>query len=164
MPKNSELTQELEQEFAKGNFKPSQLKRSKSTGDLDDKNKRLKEEPSPSPEVFYEAPEENPAELKAKISQLEDQVLELRLEKIKDFGEYLEKKKTLEGELEQTVDYGEKEITRLETKLRHLNKKKLSLEQQIFSAQSEAKKWELKAINAGSKEPVKPQSSDNHLL
>ncbi|RHZ36643.1 hypothetical protein [endosymbiont GvMRE of Glomus versiforme] len=34
MTKNQELNQEIEQEFAQGNFKPSQLKRSKSAGDI----------------------------------------------------------------------------------------------------------------------------------
>src|SRR6266513_6027812 len=43
---------------------------------------------------------ENPTELKTKITQLEDKVLELRLDKIKEFGEYYETKQELETELE----------------------------------------------------------------
>src|SRR4051812_20142916 len=42
--------------------------------------------------------EENTTELKAKVTNLEDQILTLRLDKIKDFADYLEKKQDLETE------------------------------------------------------------------
>ncbi|CAJ0638094.1 2683_t:CDS:2 [Entrophospora sp. SA101] len=162
-----QLAQEIKQEFAKGNFKPSQLKRSKSTGDISPTpplpNIPLKKSPSQpetsqtlSPEqeisqlqeqikfhaqtsqnylqslqaaqakiteleeelqakeAFVDASEENPAELKAQIANLEQQILELRLKNLKDFGEYYEEKKALKGELEENIDEGVQEIRRKE--------------------------------------------------
>src|SRR5438874_5370109 len=46
---------------------------------------------------------ENPTELKIKITQLEDYILQLRLDKIKEFGEYYETKQELETELEENI-------------------------------------------------------------
>jgi uncharacterized coiled-coil protein SlyX len=137
-----QIAQELKQEFAKGNVKPSQLKRSKSTGDLN----VPPAPPLPNNQVNQQL-QAQIAELQKQLvtsqqtnSQLQDRILELRIGKLKDFGEYLEKKGQLEVELNSTVDYGLKEIERLENKLRNLNKKKLALEQQVFTAQSEARK------------------------
>ena len=64
------------------------------------------EEELKSQESFVEAPEENINELKAHISQLEQQILQLRLDKIKDFGDYLEKKQELASELELNITEG----------------------------------------------------------
>ncbi|CAG8608360.1 5798_t:CDS:1 [Ambispora gerdemannii] len=50
-------------------------------------------------EVFVEAPEENISELKTQIEKLEQQILELRLSKIKEFGDYYQQKQSLESEL-----------------------------------------------------------------
>src|SRR5207248_3249219 len=46
---------------------------------------------------------ENPTELKTKIKELEDKILQLRLDKIKEFSDYLEQKKELETELELNI-------------------------------------------------------------
>src|SRR5947209_9091479 len=70
MTKNPELTQELKQEFAQGNLKPSQLKRSKSTGDIPPapplptlQKSKSSEDISPEPSV-----------LKQQISSLQDEL------------------------------------------------------------------------------------------
>ena len=59
--------------------------------------------------------------------QLEQQVLELRVEKIKEFGDYYEQKKALAIELAENIEAGTSEINRLETKLLTTQKKKLEL-------------------------------------
>src|SRR5437763_10992748 len=71
---------------------------------------------------------ENPTELKTKIKELEDYILQLRLDKIKEFSEYYETKQDLESELELNINAGIKEIQRLEKKLLTVNKKKLELQ------------------------------------
>ncbi|CAG8654955.1 7836_t:CDS:2 [Ambispora gerdemannii] len=88
-----ELQKELKEKIKEG-IKPSDIKRLKRSKSETALEKKLEEK-----EVFTEAPEENTEELKTKISQLEQQILELRLSKIKDFGEYYEKKTELENEL-----------------------------------------------------------------
>ncbi|KLL04841.1 MAG: hypothetical protein MRERV_10c004 [Mycoplasmataceae bacterium RV_VA103A] len=170
MTKN-DLQKELK-EKAKEGIKPSdikRLKRSKSLNDiasapnselisLQTENQELKkriqelEKAQKDQEIFVDCPEDNPAELKTQISQLEDQILELRISKLKDFGEYLEQKKELKAELESNVDYGIKEIERLETKLRTINKKKLELQEQLGKSQSEKARLEMKLINSENKE------------
>lgn len=139
-----QIAQELDQEFAKGNFKPSQLKRSKSTGDLpvipaapplpnnSQETKQLQEQIANLQKQLATSQETN--------SQLEDKILELRLKNLQDFSAYHAEKKAFKNELESSVDQGIKEITNLENKLRNLNKKKITLEQQVFTSQSEAKK------------------------
>jgi DNA repair exonuclease SbcCD ATPase subunit len=96
---------------------------------------------------FVDAPEENPAELKAQIQKLEDKVLELRLDKIKDFGDYYQKKQDLESELELNITEGISEINRLENKLIATNKKKLELAQKLGTSQSKVAQLELQMIN-----------------
>ncbi|CFW93061.1 protein of unknown function [endosymbiont DhMRE of Dentiscutata heterogama] len=137
-----QLQKELKEKVKPG-VKPSHLKRSKSLNDLPSQE---------SEEIFVDAPEENAEELKQKITQLEDQILELRISKLKDFGDYLEKKQTLKAELESNVNYGVKEIERLETKLKTINRKKLELEQKLGQSQSEKARLEIKLINAENKE------------
>jgi len=61
------------------------------------------------------------------LPQLEQQVLELRVEKIKEFGDYYEQKKALAIELAENIEAGTSEINRLETKLLTTQKKKLEL-------------------------------------
>ncbi|CAJ0856019.1 17307_t:CDS:2 [Entrophospora sp. SA101] len=100
-----------------------------------------------SHETFIDAPEENPAELKTQISQLEEQILQLRLDKIKDFGDYYEQKKVLETELEENISEGINEINRLENQLLATNKKKLELQQQLNQTQTKNTKLELKLLN-----------------
>ncbi|CAJ0876331.1 9989_t:CDS:2 [Entrophospora sp. SA101] len=194
------IAQQLKQEFAQGNFKPSQLKRSKSTGDIPltpplpniplKKSASQPETPqtlSPEQEIsqlqsqikfhaqtsqnylqslqaaqakiteleeelqaketFVDATEKNPAELKTKISQLEQQILELRLKSLKDFGEYYEEKQALKGELEENIQEGVQEIRRLENKLLALNKKKLIIQSQLQQAELKNTRLELKAID-----------------
>ncbi|CAH1765883.1 12791_t:CDS:1 [Entrophospora sp. SA101] len=169
-----QLAQEIKQEFAKGNFKPSQLKRSKSTGDIpltpSLPNIRLKKSHS-QPETPQQLnPEQEISQLQsqikfhaqtsqnylqslqvaqAKITELEEeltanqqakndlaqQILELRLKNLKDFGEYYEEKQALKGELEENIQEGVQEIHRLENKLLALNRKKLTLQSQLQQAE-----------------------------
>ncbi|CAG8849737.1 15801_t:CDS:1, partial [Racocetra persica] len=103
-------------------------------------------------EIFVDCPEDNPTELKTQITQLEEQILELRISKLKDFGDYWEKNKELKKDLESNIDYGAKEIERLETKLKTINRKKLELEQKLGQSQSEKARLEIKLINAENKE------------
>ncbi|CAG8682342.1 17821_t:CDS:2, partial [Racocetra fulgida] len=138
-----ELKKEELQEKVKPGVKPSHLKRSKSLNDLPSQE---------SEEIFVDAPEENAEELKQKITQLEDQILQLRISKLKDFGDYWEKNKELKKDLESNIDYGVKEIERLETKLRTVNKKKFELQEQLGQSQSEKARLEIKLINAENKE------------
>ncbi|CAJ0749268.1 10302_t:CDS:2 [Entrophospora sp. SA101] len=105
------------------------------------------EEELKTKKIFTEAPEENSTELKTKIQQLEDQILELRLEKIKDFGDYYQKKQELETELELNINEGVNEIHRLENKLIATNKKKLELQQKLSQAQGQNAQLELKLID-----------------
>ena len=91
---------------------------------------------------------ENPTELKTKIKELEDKILELRLDKIKEFGEYYEKNQELETELEQNIDEGLKEIKHLENQLKTVNKKKLELQQQLGQELSKNAQLELKDYSA----------------
>jgi chromosome segregation ATPase len=89
---------------------------------------------------------ENPAELKTKITQLEDQILQLRLDKIKEFSEYYETKQDLESELDQNISLAVKEIVKLKDQLKELNKKKLTLQQKLGQASSKNAQLELKLI------------------
>jgi len=92
--------------------------------------------------------------LKEKISQLEEQILQLRLDKIKEFGDYLEKKQELTQELEENISAGTQEIQRLENKLITTNKKKLELQQQLAQSVSKNAQLELKLINELVPEPT----------
>ncbi|CAG8513978.1 11724_t:CDS:2 [Racocetra fulgida] len=175
-----QLRQEIKEKVKPG-VKPSQLKRSKSADNitsptnkletrvkelesnlslLQKENQELKKAQA-EPEIFYEASEDNPAELKARISELEDQILELRISKLKDFSEYQEAKKKVSAELESNIGYGVKEIERLETKLRTINKKRLELQEQLGQSQSEKARLEIKLLNAENKdrEPIAPTSN-----
>ena len=137
-----QLQKELKEKVKEG-VKPSDIKRLKRSKSLNDiatpdnpelislrtENQALKKQIQELEKVqedqeIFNAPEDNSAELKQQIGRLEDRILELRIEKVKDFGDYLEKKKELEKDLESNIDYGSKEIERLETKLRTVNKKK----------------------------------------
>ncbi|CAJ0925038.1 7388_t:CDS:2, partial [Entrophospora sp. SA101] len=104
------------------------------------------EEELANKETFTEAPEENISELKVQIQQLEDQILELRLEKIKDFGDYYQTKQELETELELNINEGISEIKRLENKLLATNKKKLELAQQLGTSHSQVANLELQLL------------------
>lgn len=68
-----QLTQQLKQEFAKGNLKPSQLKRSKSASDLP-KNLQPAEPRRKSLEVLT-----NPNSLKVQLENAQDQIATLSL-------------------------------------------------------------------------------------
>ncbi|CAH1759436.1 11514_t:CDS:2 [Entrophospora sp. SA101] len=180
-----QLAQEIKQEFAKGNFKPSQLKRSKSTGDIPltpplpniplKKSASQPETPqtlSPEQEIsqlqsqikFHAQTSQNYLQslqaAQAKITELEEQltanqqakndlaqqILELRLKNLKDFGEYYEEKQALKGELEENIQEGVQEIQKLENKLLALNRKKLTLQSQLQQAELKNTRLELKAI------------------
>ena len=173
-----QIAQELKQEFAKGNLKPSQLKRSKSTGDIPpapplptlQKSKSSEDilpEPSELKQQISSLQDELTLErkrvsslredlaaqqekLKAKtktIQELQDQILQLRLKNLQDFGEYYEEKQALQGELEENINQGTKEIERLEKQLLALNKKKLTLQSQLQQAELKNTHWELKALD-----------------
>jgi hypothetical protein len=87
------------------------------------------------------------SEKEKQVDQLEEQILELRLSKIKEFGDYYEKKKSLETELELNIKDGVSEINLLESKLLATNKKKLELQQKLSQEQLKNTKLELKLIN-----------------
>jgi chromosome segregation ATPase len=67
----------------------------------------------------------------ARNKNLADHILELRVDKIKEFSDYLEKKQELESELAENIEAGTTEITRLEKQLKTVNKKKLELQSQL---------------------------------
>src|SRR5207248_8804548 len=90
---------------------------------------------------------ENPTELKTKITQLEDKILELRLDKIKEFSEYYETKQELETELEENITSGTQEIQNLETKFLATNQKKLALQAQLGQASSKNAQLKMKLLN-----------------
>src|SRR5437764_2859587 len=97
---------------------------------------------------------ENPTELKIKITQLEDYILQLRLDKIKEFGEYYETKQELETELEENISLAVKEIVKLKDQLKTANKKKLELQSKLGQASSKNAQLELKLIDELSNEPT----------
>src|SRR6185369_4965048 len=82
-----------------------------------------------------------------KITQLEDKILELRVEKIKEFGDYLDKKQALTQELAENIKAGTQEIQSLETKLLATNKKKLELQQQLGHSQNKTAQLKLKLLS-----------------
>ncbi|CAG8616042.1 6411_t:CDS:2 [Ambispora gerdemannii] len=129
-----QLQAELKAKVKEG-VKPSHLKRSKSLGDipnappapsltnelttLQTENEALKKQISEleKEEVFVEAPEENINELKEQLKNLEQQILELRLSKINEFGEYYQQKQELEKLLQKEfTTLKEKITTKLQVK------------------------------------------------
>jgi chromosome segregation ATPase len=82
-----------------------------------------------------------------KITQLADKILELRVEKIKEFSEYLDKKQALTQELEENLQTGTEEIERLENKLIATNKKKLELQSQLGQSQNKNAQLKLKLLS-----------------
>ncbi|KLL04797.1 MAG: hypothetical protein MRERV_4c071 [Mycoplasmataceae bacterium RV_VA103A] len=177
-----QLQQEIKEKVKPG-VKPSQLKRSKSADnitspviklearieELKKENTNLKKENTElkksqeEQEIFVDAPEENTEELKTKISQLQDQILELRISKIKEFGEYHEKRQELEKDLASNINYGTQEIQKLETKLRTVNKQKWELQQKLGQSHSEKARLEIKLIEEQNKE-TKNNSSPNKWI
>ncbi|CAG8853293.1 36338_t:CDS:2, partial [Gigaspora margarita] len=161
-----QLQQEIKEKVKEG-VKPSdikRLKRSRSLGDIPSipnpelislraENQELKrqiqelEKAQEDQEIFVDVPEENVAELK-------DQILQLRIEKIKEFGEYYEKKQQLEKDLESNINYGTKEIQRLENKLKSINRKRLELQDQLGQSQSKNARLESQLLNTETKETL----------
>src|SRR6185369_1032538 len=82
-----------------------------------------------------------------KITQLEDKILELRVEKIKEFGEYLEKKQELTQELDDNIQAGTIEIKRLENQLKTVNQKKLALQSQLGQELSKTARLESRLLD-----------------
>jgi hypothetical protein len=74
MTKNQEISQELKEEFAQGNFKPSQLKRSKSLSDIPAAPPLPTLKKSKSSENIISEPSSY-AELKPQISSLQDELI-----------------------------------------------------------------------------------------
>src|SRR6266508_648332 len=172
-----QLAQEIKQEFAQGNLKPSQLKRSKSTGDIPPAPPLLALQKSKSSEDILPEPSElkqqisslqdeltlerkrvsslredlaaQQEKLKAKtktIQELQDQSLALRFKNLQDFGEYYEEKQALQGELEENIRQGTKEIERLEKQLLALNRKKLATQEKLKQSELKNTRLELKAL------------------
>ncbi|CAG8455315.1 12943_t:CDS:1 [Ambispora gerdemannii] len=74
-------------------------------------------------------------------------ILQLRFDKIKEFGDYYQKKQDLETELEENINEGISEIQRLENKLLVTNKKKLELAHKLSQVQGKNAQLELQMIN-----------------
>ncbi|CAG8653383.1 5012_t:CDS:2, partial [Cetraspora pellucida] len=105
--KTTSVVEDQLKEKVKEGIKPSHLKRSRSLNDLS---------PNPEPaEIFYEAPENNPVKLKAKIK----------------------KKQQLEQDLESNINYGVKEIERLESETQSKNAR---LELRLMEEQNQEEK------------------------
>jgi|SRR6266511_2001815 len=85
--------------------------------------------------------------LKTTQHELQDQILQLRCDKIKEFGDYLEQKQALTQELEENITAGTEEINHLETKLLSVNKKKLELQQQLGQQLSKNAQLEMKLLD-----------------
>ena len=113
MPKK-EIAQELKEEFNKGNFKPSQLKRSKSADDISAIpplpliNDQLKEKQQ-EVESLRKQLEKSNTELKATKEQL-DNSLFARVEAVKQFGLIYDKLQLVKQELDDTVDQASDEL------------------------------------------------------
>lgn len=75
--------------------------------------------------------------LREKLEKKEDQILELRLESIRDFGKYFEKLKQIRQELEETVEEASSEINSSDDKVSSLRTKLFTASQQINSLQKD---------------------------
>ena len=163
------------------------LKRSKSTGDisvnpelatLKAENEELKKKiqeletrnienisvvGDQNKEIFVDAAEESPAELKVKISELEtklsetqtelDKANEARLNALKDFDKQQEKIKKLEQELESTSKYGSEQIVKLEKINQDLRREKGSLSEQLKLAKQDLSNYQrINELRLGKKE------------
>ena len=180
-----QIAQQLKEEFAKGNLKPSPLKRRKSTGDIlpnlpspalqkSKSSEDILPEPSELKQQIaalqdeltverkrvaslreYVAAQQEKSKIKEqKIQEFQDQILELRLKNLQDFGEYYTEKKALEGELEENISQGTKEIQRLEQQLLALNRKKLTMQAQLKQSELKNTQLELKALDE--EKPAQP--------
>src|SRR5437764_14989339 len=109
MTKNPELTQELKQEFAQGNLKPSQLKRSKSTGDIPVAPPLPSLQKSKSSEDIL--PE--PSELKQQISSLQDE-LTIERKRVASLREDLASNQTKLKAKEQAINDLKNQISQLQ--------------------------------------------------
>ena len=188
-----QIAQQLKEEFAKGNLKPSQLKRSRSTGDIPPTPPLPALQKSKSSEDILPEPSELKPQIAAlqdeltmerkrvaslredlaaqqekskikeqKIQEFQDQILELRLKNLQDFGEYYEEKKALEGELEENISQGTKEIQRLEQQLLALNRKKLTMQAQLKQSELKNTQLELKALDE--EKPAQPAFNLNWVI
>ena len=115
-----QIAQQLKQEFAKGNLKPSQLKRSKSASDLP-KNVQPTEPRRKSLEVLS-----NPNSLKNQLEKAQDQIsiLELKLEtsqrELTELTEFKEENKHLKKQTQikqQQMENLRKTLEETNTKL-----------------------------------------------
>ncbi|CAG8603350.1 7356_t:CDS:1 [Ambispora gerdemannii] len=122
MTNKDQLQQELKEKVKEG-IKPSHLKRSRSLGDIPTPPPAP---PLPTNQELITCQAEN-KELKKKITKLADQILALRLSKIKEFGTYRENLKEVEQDLTQQIQTDRQEITKLEQRVQQLVKEKTRL-------------------------------------
>ena len=182
MMTKSPITQELKQEFAKGNLKPSQLKRSRSTGDIPPAPPLPSLQKSKSSEDIL--PE--PSVLKQQISSLQDE-LTLERQRVSSLREDLAanqekikaKTKTIQELQDQSLElrlknlqdfeeyYTEKQALQSELEenisqgtkeIEHLEKQLLALNKKKLTLQSQLQQSELKNTHwelkaIGEKEP-----------
>jgi DNA repair exonuclease SbcCD ATPase subunit len=144
-----ELQKELQEKVKEG-IKPSDIKRLKRSKSADD----IRDIPTTPPLPNRSCPHCPP--LKLQLSKLKDQILQLRLDRLKDFSAYQDETKQLNQELDANVKEGVQEIEKLENKLKSLNKKKLELQSQLGQAQSKNARLELELID----EAMTPTNSD----
>jgi chromosome segregation ATPase len=150
MMTKEQLQKELKEKVKEG-VKPSDIKRLKRSKSADDITQIPTAPPLPNQSCPYCPP------LKLQTSELKDSILQLRIDRLKDFSDYQEEVKGLSGELKDNANYGTKEIERLETKLKNINKKRLELQDQLSQTQSKNARLELKLIEEQNKDtPLAP--------
>ena len=149
MPKNKDFAQELKEEFAQGNLKPSQLKKSRSAEDIlpDERLSDLKKEITVQEHTNMLLNQEclglrkSNDELAKQIKQLEqekimltDQNLELRLKALKSADQIGESEEGLSEAVERLVKIEQKQINyQVQNKI--LLREKGDLQKQLGLAQ-----------------------------
>jgi len=162
MPKN--FAQELKEEFAQGNLKPSQLKKSRSMEDIlpDEKLSDLRKEIAVHEHTNMLLNQEcltlrkSNDDLSQQIAQLEqekitltDQNLELRLKALKSADKVKESEEGIEEAVERLVETEQKQINyQVQNKI--LLREKGDLQKQLGLAQERMKKlYRLKGLPSG---------------
>lgn len=87
--------------------------------------------------------EENEKKDKQTISELKDQILELRLENIQDFGKYLDQLKAVESDLTSQIQDDQQEIKELEKRVNLLTKERTCLQRDKSLAELKLSNLEL---------------------
>ena len=115
-----QIAQELKQEFAQGNLKPSQLKRSKSTGDIPPAPPLPALQKSKSSEDILS----EPSELKQQISSLQDE-LTLERKRVSSLREDLAANQTKLKAKTKTIQELQDQISQLQDQILQLRLKNL---------------------------------------